>query len=136
MAQCRHPACRSAGRDSLPWISCCSDASNSYLMLPEVPPCPKHQHSSRAPKGRDSACLCAETLWLDRSLPITQVWRGDPTWRRSGGNKILLTVLILAAGWRGRLWSRLPSSPSTVFSCLRSLFWSGITCPRLGCLQG
>lgn len=38
------PEHRQAGSDSLPGISCCGDASNSYLMLPEVSPCPKHGH--------------------------------------------------------------------------------------------
>lgn len=56
-ATCCHPACLSAGSDSPPVISCCADTSSSYLMLPQVPPHPREQPSSWAPKGRERSCL-------------------------------------------------------------------------------
>lgn len=49
--------------------------------------------------------------------------------------KILLMVLILQQVGGDGSSSRLSSSPLTVSSRLRSLFWSGITCPRLGCCR-
>lgn len=48
----RMPERWQAGRDSPPRISCCGDASSSYLMLPEVPPCPKHWAQLLGTKGR------------------------------------------------------------------------------------
>ena len=46
------PECWQVGHDSLPRISCCHDASSSYLMLPEVPPRPKHRAQLLGIKGK------------------------------------------------------------------------------------
>lgn len=79
------------GSDSLPRISCCGDASSSYLMLPEGSPCPKHGHQ------REEMVLAhmlkpsseTEALLLLRCGQVTQ-HREEPTdsahpvagWRR------------------------------------------------------
>lgn len=78
------------GSDSPPGISCCGDASSSYLMLLEVSPCPKHRHQ------REEMVLAhmlkpssgTEALLLLRCAEVTQ-HREDPP---DGAHP--------AAGWR------------------------------------